>query len=162
MALVGGRRAGFGLKMIKRTYFESKVMRYGEEDVEKKVKKEEGEKEEVEEEEVMDASKLKEELEATKKALEETSKALREQKERLARSYADLENTVRIAKKDVAHAKEFGIKGFAVKMFDVLDTVELCLMNLPQDPEPNSHLESAIVAPNSSFNFDASITSSSN
>lgn len=93
-----------------------------------------------------DASKLKGELEATKLALEETSKALSEQKERLARVYADLENTVRIAKRDVAHAKEFGIKGFAMKMFDVLDTVELCLQNLPQDAEPESHLHNAIVA----------------
>lgn len=93
-----------------------------------------------------DASKLKTELEATKLALEETTKALSEQKERLARVYADLENTVRIAKRDVAHAKEFGIKGFAMKMFDVLDTVELCLQNLPKDAEPDSHLHNAIVA----------------
>jgi molecular chaperone GrpE len=92
------------------------------------------------------AAKLKSELEATRKALEETSKALSEQKEKLARSYADLENTVRIAKRDVAHAKEFGIKGFAVKMFDVLDTVELCLANLPKSAEPDSHLDSAIIA----------------
>jgi len=93
-----------------------------------------------------EAEKLRAELAATKKALEETSKALSEQKDRLARSYADLENTVRIAKRDVANAKEFGIRGFAMKLFDVLDTVELCLSNLPQDSDPDSHLGSAVVA----------------
>lgn len=93
-----------------------------------------------------DAAKLKAELLTCQKALEETSKALAEQKEKLARSYADLENMVRIAKKDVANAKEFGIKGFAMKMFDVLDTVELCLHNLPKEIEEDSHLGNAVVA----------------
>lgn len=94
-----------------------------------------------------EAAKLHEELATTKKALDATAKALSEQKERLARSYADLENTIRIAKRDVANAKEFGIKGFAVKLFDVIDTVELCLANMPKTGvEEGSQLESAIIA----------------
>lgn len=96
-----------------------------------------------------EATKIRDELNATKKALEETAKALSESKDRLARTYADLENTVRIAKRDVANAKDFGIKGFASKMFDVLDTVDLCLSNLPKEGvAEGSHLDSAIVALN--------------
>lgn len=96
-----------------------------------------------------DATKLRDDLLATKKALEETAKALADSKDRLARTYADLENTVRIAKRDVANAKDFGIKGFASKMFDVLDTVDLCLANLPKEGiTEGSHLDSAIIALN--------------
>jgi molecular chaperone GrpE len=114
--------------------------------------KEEAAAEEVEEQvgpmTAEEAAKLKADLKVAQKALEETAKALADTKDKLHRSLADLENTVRIAKKDVANAKEFGIKGFAMKMFDVLDTVELCLGNLPKpaDVESNSHLESAIIA----------------
>lgn len=94
-----------------------------------------------------EAAKIRDDLAATKKALEETAKALAESKDRLARTYADLENTVRIAKRDVANAKDFGIKGFAVKCFDVLDTVDLCLSNMPKEGvETGSHLDSAIIA----------------
>lgn len=93
-----------------------------------------------------EAKALREELDTTKKALEEMTKALAEQKDRLARSYADSENLLRISKRDIANAKEFGIRGFAMKMFDVLDTIELCLSNLPREGvEANSHLESAII-----------------
>lgn len=96
-----------------------------------------------------EAAKIHDDLAATKKALEETAKALTESKDRLARTYADLENTVRIAKRDVANAKDFGIKGFASKMFDVLDTVDLCLANLPKEGIPEgSHLDSAVIALN--------------
>ena len=129
-----------------RSYYVSRKLRYAE--AEEKAKDAEGaEKAEVSGPlSAEEAEKLRSELAATKKALEETSKALSEQKDRLARSYADLENTVRIAKRDVANAKEFGIRGFALKLFDVLDTVELCLSNLPQDSEPDTHLGSAVVA----------------
>lgn len=94
-----------------------------------------------------EAEKLRAELATTKKALDDAAKSVTDLKDRLARSYADLENTVRIAKRDVANAKEFGIKGFALKLFDVIDTVELCLENMPKEGlEPGSHLESSLIA----------------
>lgn len=90
-------------------------------------------------------AQLQEELSSTKKSLAETAKVLQETKEKLLHSYAERENIRRIANKDVETAKEFGIKNFAMKMFDVLDTLDICLENLPKEFDGNAHLENAYI-----------------
>lgn len=78
--------------------------------------------------------------------MEALTKALAETKDKLLHSYAERENIRRIAAKDVENAKEFGIKGFANKMFDVIDTVELCLQSSASLPKDNPDVQSVISA----------------
>jgi molecular chaperone GrpE (heat shock protein) len=55
-----------------------------------------------------------------------------EAKERLVASIADKDNLVKIGRRDVENAREFGVKGLVVKLFDVVDTLNICLANLPE------------------------------
>ena len=116
-------------------------------------KKETSEAEELEEMKLPSESisleeqvKLVESLNLTKNQLKKLNDEFNDTKVKLMSSYAERENIRRTAQKDIENAKEFGIKAFAVKMFDLIDTVDLCLSNLPKEYYDNPHLESAIFA----------------
>lgn len=75
--------------------------------------------------------KLQDRVEELEAQLEEATKLVAEKQDKLLNSYAEREHIRKVALRDVENAKEFGIKSFAVKLFDVLDTLDLCLANFP-------------------------------
>lgn len=67
-------------------------------------------------------------------------------KEKLKLSYSERENIRKSSQKDIEDVKEFGVKKFAIQMFDVIDTLELCLKNLPlKKPNKNEDLKIALI-----------------
>ena len=65
--------------------------------------------------------------------VKELSKSTQEYKEKHLACLADKDNLVKITKRDVENAKEFGIKSLVVKLFDVVDTLNICIDNM-KDP----------------------------
>lgn len=67
--------------------------------------------------------------------LEEENQALLEQiesfKERFELSEAEKANITRITNADIDKAKDFPIKKFANEVFNVMDTLDLCIENIP-------------------------------
>ena len=87
--------------------------------------------EEKEEEEVVVENKFEKELLELKN---KSAVELKDLKDQLLRSLAEQENTRRIAKRDVASAKQFAIKSFATALLDTSDNLERALQAvLPED-----------------------------
>lgn len=82
---------------------------------------------------------------AKAKELEEKVKELtrtaQEYKEKHLASLADKDNLVKITRRDIENAKDFGIKSFVIKLLDVVDTINICLDNV-KDPDAREALES--------------------
>ena len=55
---------------------------------------------------------------------------IKEMKEKVIRSYAEEENVRRIAKRDVANAKQYANVGFAKSLLDVADNLDLALASV--------------------------------
>ena len=84
-----------------------------------------------EEEEVVVENKFEKELLELKN---KSAVELKDLKDQLLRSLAEQENTRRIAKRDVASAKQFAIKSFATALLDTSDNLERALQAvLPED-----------------------------
>jgi len=64
---------------------------------------------------------------------EQLEAELREAKDALLRSLAEQENTRRIAKKDVADARNFAVKSFAKSLLDVSDNLHRALEAVPEN-----------------------------
>jgi len=69
--------------------------------------------------------------------IKELEDKIKEYREQLSYSLAERDNIRKIADRDVKKAKEFGITGIAKKLFSVVDTVNLCLLNTK--PEDQKH-----------------------
>mmetsp|Transcript_6338 Transcript_6338/g.9761 ORF Transcript_6338/g.9761 Transcript_6338/m.9761 type:complete len:250 (-) Transcript_6338:115-864(-) len=74
--------------------------------------------------------------------LEEEVKSLKDQ---LMRSLAEQENTRRIAKRDVANAKQYAIKSFSKSLLDSSDNLERALDAVPEDLRTDSENHPVLV-----------------
>jgi hypothetical protein len=70
--------------------------------------------------------------------VKELAKSTQDYKEKHSACLADKDNLVKITKRDVDAAKEFGIKQMVVKLFDVVDTLNICIDNT-KEPNSTSH-----------------------
>jgi len=86
--------------------------------------------EEEEEVVVVESNKFEKELLELKN---KSAVELKDLKDQLLRSLAEQENTRRIAKRDVASAKQFAIKSFATALLDTSDNLERALQAVPED-----------------------------
>lgn len=78
--------------------------------------------------------------------VKELTKTAQEYKEKHLASLADKDNLVKIAKRDVDNAKEFGIKQIVVKLFDVVDTLNICIENMKDEHGTKIALAVLVVA----------------
>jgi molecular chaperone GrpE len=74
--------------------------------------------------------------------IKELQKQLDESKQELLISFADRENTRRIAKKDVDSARSFGIQNFATSILDVADNLDRALESVAKEALENTSLKS--------------------
>ena len=64
---------------------------------------------------------------------EQLEEELKQAKDQLLRSLAEQENTRRIAKRDVADARNFAVKSFAKSLLEVSDNLSRALEHVPED-----------------------------
>lgn len=73
--------------------------------------------------------------------VKELAKSTQDYKEKHLACLADKDNLVKITKRDVENAKDFGIKQLVMKQFDVIDTINICIDNM-KDPNALEAMES--------------------
>lgn len=73
----------------------------------------------------------------------ELSDQLKLFKERLDLSESEKDNITRITNLDVEKAKEFPIKKFANEIFNVMDTLDLCIQNIPASKSEHAEIAAA-------------------
>lgn len=73
--------------------------------------------------------------------VKELAKSTQDYKEKHLACLADKDNLVKITKRDVENAKDFGVKQLVMKQFDVIDTINICIDNM-KDPNALEAMES--------------------
>lgn len=65
--------------------------------------------------------------------LNEAEQKINQYWERLLRMQAETENTARRTERDIANAHKFGLEKLANELLPIIDSLELCLSNVPED-----------------------------